>query len=163
MLILYEPVLYFFTPPCCPRRPITLPIPHTQLPSDYRVLARDSQCSTVLLIQQASHTFLDTRHLCISEIILEREQITLFPLFSFGRRGCDRREPDQYTLYTKYLLKLSAICFSTPSAPFLSSALTEIYTFSFGSVPLGLTTAEQLSSSRYFSTSDFGKPSSPLE
>ena len=40
-------------------------------------------------------------------------------------------------------------------------AHTDRYTFSLGSVPEGRTTTEQLPASRYFSTSDLGKPSRP--
>ena len=40
-------------------------------------------------------------------------------------------------------------------------AQTDRYTFSLGSVPEGRTTTEQLPASRYFSTSDLGRPSRP--
>ena len=63
--------------------------------------------------------------------------------------------------YAKYPLNSSTILFSRISASARVAALTEMYVFSFGSVPDGLTTTEQLSSSKNLSTSDFGsRPSS---
>lgn len=61
----------------------------------------------------------------------------------------------------KNISALFTISFSSISAVSLSFALTEIYSFSFGSVPEGRTTTEQLSSRRNFSTSDLGRPSIP--
>ena len=61
----------------------------------------------------------------------------------------------------KYSSALLQICASVFSAASFFSALTEIYILSFGSVPEGRTTIEQLSSRRNLRTSDFGRSSRP--
>ena len=78
--------------------------------------------------------------------------------FFIGHLTLSGSAPLHHYRYSSALLQISASIFSAAS---LLSALTEIYILSFGSVPEGRTTMEQLSSRRNLRTSDFGRPSRP--